>query len=211
MEAAASRPSLPALPAAIEVCASDRNWVRPTADEMAETVWRDNRYRGVGGEVTPAMRAFHAAHFFLFTTVTGSGASHTLNLSGLSYDAPYPVAGQLCGAGSDGDQALIELRALAIWLIGYEAVAATIDDDESVTVVVEPHVPPNQGYQIVRVARPQSAMLRIRFVLPSGEEIARAEGTNLFGPVPKPGPELHTTGGLLAQGAYDLGMAPSFE
>lgn len=161
----------------VHTCAYDNTWIRPTEAEMESTIWRDNRYGGIEGWNRPLLRAYYQRSFFLYTTVTASGTGSMLNLSGLWTARPLGI--DLC---SDGE-ALREGREIVIWVIGHEVIAATIEGDE-LFVVAQPHESTDRGYHIVQVARPHPVMLRVRFVLPGGEELARADGTNLFGPVP---------------------------
>jgi hypothetical protein len=184
--------AVPAAGAATElpivVCASDPNWVRPTPEEMADTVWQDNRYRDSSGPSTGSL-AYYSAHVFLVPIVTGSGVSHLINMAGLSdavRNAVPPFDGG-CGVDPVRHERLATLQELEVWLIGYEAIGAQLEGESGLVIRVLTRGSLNQGYQIFRVVRPDPVMLQVRFELPTGDLVAEAAGTRLFGPIDVPG------------------------
>lgn len=160
-------------PAAIQTCRADPNWVRPTPDQMAATVWQDPRYIDVAtGEVLPYALAYYEGHFLFFTTPSPSGVEHALDMTGLFTAGIGPD--ELCGAnGGPGEAALIAGREVVIWAIGYAIVTGELAGD-TLTLAVEANASPEQGYAIVQVPWPQAEPWVVRFVLPDGTEIARA-------------------------------------
>jgi hypothetical protein len=170
------------------VCTSDPSWMRPTPEEMAATVWQDNRYRDADGPYQGAL-AHYTAHVFLVPLVTGSGVSHLINMAGLgsALRTAVPPFDGGCGADPVRHERLNSQRELEIWLIGYETTGAQVTDEDRLVIGVRPQDSLNQGYQIVRVPRPDPVMLHVRFELPEGDLVAEAAGTRLFGPIDAPG------------------------
>jgi hypothetical protein len=154
--------------AVVHTCRQDLGWSRPTEAEMGRTVWLDNRYREPDGSIPWRMRAYYERHFVLFTTPTGSGTSHALDLTGLSTAGSFRT--ELCGSGPD--PALVEGREVAIWALGYGVVGAAVGG-QTVTVTVAANRPTTRGYHIVQVPRPTSSTWSARFILADGTEVAR--------------------------------------
>ncbi len=159
----------------MSVCREDQGWSRPTVDEMDATVWRDNRYINASGIVSPELRADHERHFVIFTTVTASGASHALDLTGLLTALPF-APGELCGA--DYSEALIEGSDVVVWAFGHSVKSAEIDG-KVLAITVEPNASLEVGYTLFYVARPQIEQWSIRFVTPGGREIASASSPEI--------------------------------
>jgi hypothetical protein len=162
-----------AAPVPVEVCAESREWRRPGPDEMARTVWRDNRYADAAtGRPLPHALDYYTHHFLFFTTPSPSGAAHVLDMSGLATAHPR----ELCHAdGGPIGPPLYDLaagRTVAVWALGYRVLAADLTAD-ALTLTVEPNAAPNRGYAIVEVARPPAADWTARAVLADGREVAR--------------------------------------
>ncbi len=160
-------------PSAVHTCAQDLNWTRPTEGQMAQTVWRDNRYRDTDGSVPWLMRAYYERHFMLFTTPTGSGVSHAIDLSGLR--TAGHIGPELCGA--EADPALLDGHEVAIWSLGYRVTGAAVSG-ETLAVTVVPNQPTTRGYQIVQMLRPAASRWSAQFVLADGTDVARWSTTD---------------------------------
>jgi hypothetical protein len=177
-----------AAPAPVRLCAEDRGWVRPSPDEMARTVWRDNRYGGPDGRPLPQALAYYRTHFLVLATESASIAGHALDMTGL---ASTHVTG-LCGSGPDAE--LAAGRAVVVWALGYHVAAADVAGG-TLTVTIEPNAAPDHGYEVVELARPPGDAWATRFVLADGREIARvaspadllAEETPMPAGLPKTG------------------------
>ncbi|HTE85369.1 MAG TPA: hypothetical protein VK821_11595 [Dehalococcoidia bacterium] len=156
---------------AVRTCREDASWVRPTPDQMAATVWQDRRYvDGSTGSVYPTELAYYTHHFVVFTSVTASGASHALDLTGL-ITAWRSAPGDLCGA--EYDDALLTGQEVALWVFGYSVLAAS-RGPASLTVTVQPNVSVDLGYSIVQIPRPLGEHWSLRLVLPDGTDVAGA-------------------------------------
>jgi hypothetical protein len=160
-------PPVAAAPVPVRVCAEDRTWRRPGPDEMARTVWRDNRYVDAAtGGVPEWVLAYHTHHFFFITTPTANGVGKLLDWSGLATARPR-------GACGSTDAALAERREVAVYVLGYRVAAAHVAGS-TLTLTVEPNSPLlDRGYAIVQAPRPGGAWYA-RFVLSDGREVARA-------------------------------------
>jgi hypothetical protein len=191
--AASLAPARPAAaaPVPLEVCAEDRDWLRPSEDEMARTVWRDNRYREPDGRPIAQALAYHRAHFVVFAVVTGSGVAHALDMTGLMPTRPHG----LCEARTDAG--LRAGRTLVVWALGYHPTASDLAG-ATVTVTVEPNATPAHGYAAVEVPRPPTARWTARFVLPDGREVGRVLAGSGVALADEPGPG---TAGRLPSGA----------
>lgn len=169
----AAAPPATAAPVPVRVCAEDRDWLRPSREEMARTVWRDNRYADAAtGVPLPHALAYYTHHFFFFTTPSPSGAEHVLDMTGLV--TANLTLRELCGAGSEpglGPE-LAAGRTVAVWVLGYHVVAADLTSD-TLTLTVEPNATTDHGYAIVGVTRPTAAAWTARAVLADGREVAR--------------------------------------
>jgi hypothetical protein len=161
-------PARHAAAAAVPVvaCAEDRDWPRPSEDEMARTVWRDNRYREPDGRPIPPALAYHRARFVVWSIVTGSGVAHALDMTGLMTVRPHGFCETRTDAG------LRASRTLVVWLLGYHPAAADLVG-AVVTITVEPNATPAHGYAAVEVPRPPTPGWTARFVLPDGREVGR--------------------------------------
>jgi hypothetical protein len=161
-----------AAPVPVEVCAESREWRRPGPDEMARTVWRDNRYAdAVTGAVPERVLAHYTHHFLVFTFSTASGVDHALDMTGLKTSPRAPWPRGLCMPVHD--QALGRSRDVVVWALGHRVLGADVAG-RTLTLTVEPNSPAlDLGYAIVKVPRP-GASWTARFVLPDGREIARA-------------------------------------
>ncbi len=163
------------------ICASDPDWVRPTPEEMAATIWQDNRYRDIESCPNPAAQAYYAAHIFVVPLVTASGTAHLIDMAG--FGTARLLTGAACWREPPRNAALDSGQEVELWLIGYTAVAAQGTDRAAIEVTVRPHASLDQGYQIVRVARPDPTTLALRVVRTDGEVVADVAGRQLFGPV----------------------------
>lgn len=154
-------------PIGFEVCEENHDWRRPEPDEMARTVWRDNRYKDLPSD-TPHQRVleYYAHHFFVVATPTANGVGKLLDWTGLSTARPHG----LCGAGGKRDQALAEGREVAVYVFGYRVTEAALAG-EIVTITMESNASRERGYAIIRIARPQTDAWVIRFALPDGRDV----------------------------------------
>ncbi|HEV8633714.1 MAG TPA: hypothetical protein VG370_05665 [Chloroflexota bacterium] len=164
----AAAPPAAAAPVPVPVCAEDRTWRRPSPDEMARTVWRDNRYADPAtGAVSERVLAYYTHHFFFMTIVTANGVGKLLDWSGLATARPQGLG---CAGGP---AALLERREVVVYVLGYRVAAADVTGS-TLTLTVEPNSPAlDRGYAVVQAPRP-GGLWYARFVLPDGREVARA-------------------------------------
>jgi hypothetical protein len=130
---------------------------------MAASVWSDNRYRNPDGSVPAIMRAYYDRSFVVFTTPSGSGASHALDLTGIG----QPPPARMCGdAATDG---LLQQREAVVWALGYRVMRASVQGD-----VVDVEVQSTgAGFHMAEIVRPSANPWTARFLLPDGREVAR--------------------------------------
>ncbi len=167
---ALAQPGEAAVP--VRICDQNQGWHRPDPETMARTVWRDSRYVDfASGTINARELAFYTHHFLFFTTVTASGASHALDWTGLALARASP-----CGTGPD--PALEQGRAVVIWILAYAFKSAAILGN-TLTLTVQPNATTEQGYTIIEAPRPGASWVA-RFVLPTGDELARASSPELI-------------------------------
>jgi hypothetical protein len=151
----------------VQVCAEDRVWQRPPPEEMARTVWRDNRYvcrSTTGVDVWPVLIPYYTQHFLLFTQIS-SGMSHAMDLTGLMPAHPP----NLCAPSIDLERG----ATVEIWAFGYHVDGAELTTD-TLTLTVDANASSTTGYAIVHVPRPQIEAWTARFRLPDGTPVATA-------------------------------------
>lgn len=149
----------------VQVLSEDRAWYRPDPLQMAQTVWQDKLYTQPPGIVFPLALSFYTHHFMLFTTITASGASHALDMTGLM-GAPVGTLGM-----ANTNMPLMRGQDVVIWAFGYTVTAATIAGN-TLTLAVASNVTTGRGYAIIQVPRPAADQWALHCVVGT-EEVAR--------------------------------------
>jgi hypothetical protein len=159
--------------------------MRPTPEEMAATVWRDNRYGDAEtGSPNAAAQAYYAGHIFVVPIASASGIDHFLDMAGLRSASPVELP---CETDPERAEALSASREVEVWLLGYEAVAAWAHPDGSVWVDIQAHEDLNEGYEVLGVPRPDQTRVDMWFLSEDGMPLAHVADSGVFGPIDVPG------------------------